>query len=473
MSLVLRPYQEDIIEKVRALMRQGVRRILVVSPTGSGKTVLTGSMLAASARKGMPSIFSVHRRELVTQSTRTFSKVGIPHGIVAANFQEDLRHMIQVASIGTLKNRLGRVKKPKLMIWDECHHIVAAGWNSIFSAYADAFHIGLTATPVRLDGSGLKDHFDVIVEGPKVRWLIDNGYLCDYKLYAPPGASMEGVHKRMGDFVKGEVLARVDKPTITGDAINHYERLAFGKRAVVFCVSVEHSKHVVDQYNSRGIVAVHVDGETPSYERDRATDLFAQGKIQVMSNVDLFGEGYDLPVLEVCQMLRPTQSLGLYLQQVGRALRTAPGKTHAILLDHVGNCERHGLPDEEREWSLAGIEKKRRAKDPDDISVKVCPMCFAAQEAGRGSCAYCGYVYQSQGRDVKEVAGQLSEVDQAAIARRREEQRKISEMKRRKGFEQHNAKTLPELIAIGRSRGYKYPERWARHVFISRRNQKI
>lgn len=456
----LRPYQTTIIDDVRALMLKGIRSILVVSPTGSGKTVLTANMLATSAKKGMPSIFSVHRRELIKQSTRTFSRVGIPHGIIAASFQEDLRHTIQIASISTLKNRLHRVGKPKLMIWDECHHIAAASWRDIFRSMPNTFHIGLTATPRRLDGSGLGEFFQAMVMGPPVRWLIDNGFLCDYKLFAPPSVNRSGLHTRMGDFVKHELVDLMDKPTITGDAIKHYERLAFGKRAVAFAVSIEHSKHIVEQFKQRGIEAAHVDGETPEYDRDKAIDLFGQGKVKVLSNVDLFGEGFDLPAIEATIMLRPTQSLGLYLQQIGRALRVSEGKAHAILLDHVGNCEQHGLPDEERPWSLAGTRKEKKAKDEDDLPVKICPMCFAAQPAGRPSCSYCKHVYAPKPREIDQVEGNLTEVDQEVLRARRA-----------KNLQQTRAESLEDLIALGKKRGYKKAERWARHVYQARREK--
>lgn len=156
----------------------------------------------------------------------------------------------------------------------------------------------------------------------------------------------------MGDFVRSELSTVVDKPLITGDAIAHYQRHAYGKRAVVFCVSVEHSKHVVSSFNAAGIAAVHVDGETPTEVRDDAIKHFARGNVKIISNVELFGEGFDCPSIEAAILLRPTKSLGLYLQQIGRALRPYPGKENAIILDHSGNCLRHGLPDEEREWSL-------------------------------------------------------------------------------------------------------------------------
>ncbi len=448
MSLQLRPYQADIIEQTRALMLKGCRSILITSPTGSGKTCLTASMLSTSASRNMGSIFVVHRRELIKQSTRTFSNAGVRHGIIAANFPEDSRHLIQIAGVQTLANRLDKIKEPKLIVWDECHHVAAAGWSKIFAAYPDAFHIGLTATPARLDGTGLGKWFKEIVRGPDVRWLIDNGYLSDYKIYAPQTVSLHGVHTRMGDYNKTEAAEAVDKPTITGDAISHYQRLANGKRAVVFCVSIQHSIHVVEQFKASGIKAIHVDGETPEHIRDMAIESFIEGRTQVLSNVDLFGEGFDVQGIEAVILLRPTMSIGLYLQQIGRSLRPQLGKT-AIILDHVGNCARHGLPDEVREWSLEG-RPKTRSKDPDAVAVKVCPKCFAAQLPGKSACQYCGYTYAIQPREVKQVAGELKEVDPEIIAARRN--RKL---------EEEEADTVEALITLAQKRKYKNPRGWA------------
>ncbi len=433
-------------------MLKGCKSILITSPTGSGKTCLTANMLATSASRDMASAFVVHRRELIKQSTKTFSDAGVRHGIIAANFPEDPRHLIQVAGVQTLANRLARIKKPRLFVWDECHHVAAAGWSKIFDAYPDAFHIGLTATPERLDGTGLGKWFKEMVRGPEVRWLIDNNYLSDYKIYAPHTVSLHGVHTRMGDYNKTEAAEAVDKPTITGDAISHYQRLAPGKRAVVFAVSIQHSMHVVEQFKASGIKAVHVDGETPEHLRDMAIESFAEGRTQVLSNVDLFGEGFDLPAIEAAILLRPTQSLGLYLQQVGRTLRPSPGKSHAIILDHVGNCARHGLPDEQRAWSLEG-RPKTRAKDLDHVAVKVCPKCFAAQLPGKLACQYCGYTYAIQPREVKQVAGELKEVTAEIIAQRRNRK-----------MEEKEAESVEALIALGARRGYKNPRGWAHKI---------
>lgn len=460
MALVLRGYQQDIIGELRQRMRSGQRRILVCSPTGSGKTALTANMLGTSASKGMNSVFIVHRRELVKQSALAFDKADVFHGIIASGFPTDRRPLVQVASVQTLARRFHRMPYPKLIIWDECHHIAAGSWDKIFKAFPQAFHVGLTATPERLDGKGLDKWFTEMVKGPSVSWLIENNYLAPYRLYAPSRLSLEGVRTQMGDYRKSDVIDVVDKPRITGSAINEYRKVAYGKRAVVFCVSVKHSSHVVNEFNAAGIPARHVDGENPTHERDQAIKLFAEGKIKVLSNVDLFGEGFDLPSIEVAILLRPTQSLGLYLQQVGRALRTHPDKEEAIILDHVGNVERHGLPDEDREWSLAGRGPKRKGDKNTGIGVKVCDQCFAAQLPGAEKCKFCGFEFIKQPRTVEEVEGELVEVDP-----------KVLQMKKKS--EQARAESMEDLIQLAKDRGYKRPEGWAKHVFNARQAKKI
>lgn len=460
MTIALRPYQSDIVDQCRSQMLAGKRSILIQSPTGSGKTLLTAHMLKTAASKGMASWFCVHRRELVKQSIRAFDQVGLNFGVISAGFLEDRRHLVQICSVQTLARRHHRFKKPRLIVWDETHHIAAKSWDTLHAAHPGAYNIGLTATPERLDGTGLAKWYSHMILGPSVEWLIENKFLAPYRLFAPGNVSMAGVHTRMGDFVKSELSATMDKPTVTGDAIKEYQRLAPGKRAVVFCASIQHSQHVVEQFKSAGIPAAHVDGETDVVERDAAIKRFEQGEIRVLSNVDLFGEGFDLPAIEVAILLRPTQSLGLYLQQVGRALRPCPGKEEALILDHAGNVMRHGLPDQERDWSLAGHERKKQSDDGPAISVRTCGKCFAAQPAGAAACKFCGEPFELKPREVKQVDGDLTEVNIAAL---RTQQRR----------EQGQAHSLNELIEIGKKRKYRNPYTWAKIIFNARQLRKL
>lgn len=458
MSFHLRPYQTEIIDRCRSMMKSGCHKILITSPTGSGKTAFTAQMLKTAAEKGLHSWFCVHRRELVKQSLRAFFNIGVNAGVISAGFQEDRKAKIQIASIQTLARRLHKYPIPKLIVWDETHHLAAGSWSTVFYTFSDAFHVGLTATPERLDGQGLNKFYDEMIVGKSVSWLIENGYLSPYKLYAPSSINTGDLHIRMGDFAKDELNKAADKPTITGDAIKHYLKYAAGKRAAVFCVSIEHSKHVVAQFNANGIPAEHVDGETDTDIRDAAIARFATGETKILSNVELFGEGFDCPSMECAILLRPTQSLALYLQQVGRALRPYEGKSEAIILDHAGNCQRHGLPDEDRVWSLQGRTKDKKNGEA-STSVRICPKCFACIATSKVQCTYCGFTFEIQSRKVAEVEGELVEVNSA-------------ELRQKRFREQGYAKTLEDLIELGKRRGYKRARLWAKHIWNYRQSKK-
>ncbi len=454
----LRDYQQRGLDEIRQRLRAGARSVLWQMPTGAGKTASTSYMLGSAASKSRRSWFVVHRRELILQSVRAFTAAGVPHGVVAAGFTESTRREVQICSVQTLARRLERMQAPDLIVWDECHHLAAGSWSSIYRRYPRATHIGLSATPARLDGKGLGEHFDAMVRGPTVRELIDGGYLVPYRAFAPATPDLSKVHTRMGDYVKSEVADLMDRPVLVGNAVDHYSRLARGKRAVVFAISIEASRHVVEAFRSAGIPAEHVDGETPTEARDAAIARFQSGRTLILSNVDLFGEGFDLPAIEAVILLRPTQSLSLYLQQVGRALRPSPGKTEAIILDHAGNILRHGLPDEEREWGLDGERASKRSREDAGPAIRQCLQCYGISRATSLVCQQCGCPFPVKTREVEQVAGELTEIDPLQA-------RRIAKR------EQALATSLEALIELGRARGYKRPQLWAAHVWQSRQRR--
>lgn len=462
MTLDLRGYQHDLLEQARARVRAGVNALLIQSPTGSGKTVLVAKMLQTAASRGYRSWFNVHRRELVKQSVMTLTdSAGMDVGIVAAGFPGNRALPVQVCSIGTLRQRRSILAPPALIIWDESHHLAAGSWAEIFDAYPNAAHIGLTATPERLDGTGLGKWFKEIIVGPSVAWLIQHKYLADYRLFAPKPPDLSNVHMIAGDYNRKELTAAMNKSSVTGDVITHYKRYANGKRMVLFAWSIEASMMLAEKFRAAGVHAEHVDGDTDGNMRDAIIDRFRRGETKVMSNVDLFGEGFDVPAMEAVALLRPTQSLALYLQQVGRALRPFPGKDYAVILDHAGNCKRFGMPDDERTWSLEG--RKRSKSNTDATLIRQCPRCYAVSSIAADVCRACGFKFLTVGRPVEEVEGELSEVDEM-------EQRKLQRETRLR--EQQSAESIDDLISLAKLRGYKNPEKWAHQIYKHRQAKK-
>ncbi len=391
-------------------MRRGVRRILIQSATGSGKTCLTAHMLASAAARGRRCWFLCHRRELLEQSVTTFIEAADIHtGIVAAGYPASPLAPVHVCSVPSLSRRLGTLASPDLVVWDEAHHVASKTWATIAQAYPQATHIGLTATPMRLDGQGLKPWFDVLLEGPSTASLIAAGYLSPYRFFAPGVApTLDGVHTQAGDFNRKELNDRMEASTVTGDCVAHYRLHCMGARALVFAWSLDASRRLADQFSAASIPAAHVDGDTPRAERTARLRDFRDGTLRVLCNVDLFGEGLDVPAVDAVFLLRPTQSIGLYLQQVGRGLRASAGKRDVAIFDHVNNWQRHGLPDDARSWSLDGAAKRGTSEAQ---TSKRCLQCYGVSPVAARACRYCGAPFVVKARSVVEEAGTLQEAD--------------------------------------------------------------
>lgn len=438
----LRPYQAAAIDEARQAYRSGNRAVLFQLPTGGGKTITASTVVHGAAQKGNGTWWLTHRRELAEQASQTFHGLGIPHGTVRAGHISDADALVQVASIQTIFRRLHSLPAPELIVFDEAHHIGASSWEAIFDAFPAAKILGLTATPWRLDGQGLGKWFGHMVSGPTVAQLIKHGNLSPYRLFAPAIPDLSDVKTAAGDYQRGALSKAMDKPAIVGDAIGHYQQLCPGKRAVAFAAGVENSKHIAAQFRAAGIPAEHVDGSMPNEERDAAVERFRRGETLVLSNADLFGEGFDVPAIEAAILLRPTKSLSLYLQQVGRALRPFPGKVEAIILDHAGNSLTHGLPDDEREWSLEDREKRARSA-PSEFPVRQCEECFFVYRPAP-KCPQCGHAPPVQAREIEVIDGSLEEVKRADQVAKRE-----------RWLEERNCRTLEDWQALARQRGYK------------------
>ena len=458
--LTLRPYQEKMINDARDNLRQW-QRILLQAPTGAGKTAITVFMMSRAAEQGKRAMFIVHQNELLTQTSRALWKQKLEHGMIASG--KTLSQLpVQVASVQTLVNRLHLVKKPDLIIIDESHRAAADTYKKVLSAWPDAKVIGLTATPQRTDGKGLGDLFSAIVTGPTIRQLIAAGYLCDYEIYAPKiEFDLSGVKTTAGDYNKGQLEQVLDRPTITGDAVKHYKQLASGKRCVVMCATIKHANHVCERYQDAGVPAACIDGGMTNAAREAVLAKFAAGEILVICNVQLLIEGVDIPSIEVVQWLRPTQSLIVFMQGNGRGLRPAPGKEKLLILDHVENWKRHGLPCADREWSLEGKEKRKGKKkhDEPDVDIQQCKKCFAVFKPGPDACPHCGAPIERKERKIEEKAGELEKIEIAAI---KKEARK----------EQGRASTLRDLVALGMRRGMAKAPQWAALTFAARQNRK-
>ena len=455
----LRPYQQAAVDGVRDSFRAGRRRPLLVAPTGSGKTVIFSFVTASAAAKGNRTLVLVHRAELLEQCHRSLSQMDVPHGLIASGLTPDRSQLTQIASVQTLVRRFDRVVAPDLIVIDEAHHATAGAWASVLAQYPNARVLGVTATPQRLDGKGLGQVFDDLIRGPEVTKLIDEGYLCKPVYYAPKTVDLTGVHMVAGDYNRAEVAERMDRPTITGDAVIHYRKYAEGQPCIVFCTGIKHAEHVAQAFNASGYRFKVIDGTLAKEERARRVLDLSSGALQGLVSVDIVSEGFDLPCVSTAILLRPTASLSLHLQQIGRVLRPAPNKPRAVILDHVGNCRRHGLAEEVRDWSLDGIRKRGKRGPQDDVAdTRQCPECFAVHTPSP-QCPQCLHVYEIKDRIPDVVEGELEEL-------------KAREAIRGRKREQGTAQTIEDLIRVGKARGMKNPYGWAHNVFKARNSKR-
>jgi len=501
----LRPYQQQLITDIRLQYQLGHRKVLMVLSTGGGKTRIFSHIAQSAAKKGNRVLIAVHRQELLDQACRSLP---MPHGVIAANRAMDLSAAVQVASVQTLARRLHKLPRDffQLVIIDEAHHSNAGTWAKVLDHFQSAHLLGVTATPIRLDGRGLGEHYQAMVEGPSAAWLTDNGYLASARVLAPPGFDTTGLRKRMGDFDTREAEHRIG--TIMGDCLSHYRKHLNGQTAIAFCCSVAHAEAVAALFQCNGIPAASIDGTMTSEQRRDLLQALGTGRIKVLTSCALIGEGVDVPSVGGCILLRPTASTSLHLQMIGRCLRPSPGKAAAVVLDHVGNTLRLGHHLEQREWTLDGERKRDREKAP---SVKVCPQCFAAMASQVRQCGECGHTFAAEARELQQVEGELVELsinllqrgskvklkkgtnnyiytvekilDDNTVCLKRESAdgrpaklswfklEALELIKSDPRREQGSAQSLQDLIALGHQRGYKNPVAWAKHVYAARQTK--
>jgi superfamily II DNA or RNA helicase len=384
------------LKKIYYSIKKYVFRLLVEVVD---KSVIIGSIIKSTTDKKNRVLFLVHRKELIQQIYNTLKLFNV-------NFS-----LIDLLMVQTACRRLNKIKPPNVIITDEAHHAPCNSYTKVYDHFKDSYLLGFTATPIRLNGTGLENIYNYMVKGPKIKWLIENKYLSPYKLYSVKLADISNLHIKQGDYKKDEVKKLMEDNVIYGEAIKNYLKLAKDKKTIVYCSSIESSIELSKQFNDNNIPSKHLDAKTPKIERKNAIQKFRDNKIKVLCNVDLFGEGLDVKDCECVILLRPTKSLSLYIQQSMRSMRYKENKL-AIIIDHVGNCFEHGLPDQDREWSLKGKQKKENEE-----KIRQCPECFAVLEIKTTICPYCGYIFSKEiikkTKEIKDVI--LEEITQTDI----------------------------------------------------------
>jgi superfamily II DNA or RNA helicase len=420
----LRPYQRGAIEQVDALRAPG-ERVLVVAPTGAGKTVIASQLIVDELARGGTVLFIAHRTELIAQTYGTLLARGIPErdlGVVMGDgfithpvtgervcCRRPLAR-VQIASIDTLRNR----PKPRatLVIVDECHRALARSYRDVAEAYPEALHVGLTATPYRADGRGLGDAYRRLIVVATPRQLMDEGFLAEPRCFShPTKPDLKGVKTTAGEYDQAALGEAMDKRELVGNIVEHWARLAEGRRTAVFATNVAHSRSIVDAFRAAGVAAEHLDGETPSVDRAAILRRVDAGETRVVSNVMVLTEGWDQPSVKCIVLAAPTKSRAKYIQQKGRGVRPWEGVV-PVVLDHAGNILEHGLLQDDFEISLEG--RKKRAKQT--VSTKECPGCTAVCAINAATCWCCSQPFSdaatdpSEGKPLVEKDGQLVEV---------------------------------------------------------------
>ncbi len=470
-NIELRDYQRKAVDDVRDAYRSGYKAPFLTAPTGAGKTVILTDICAnASARKTI-TVILVHRQELVVQTAKTLARFGIHHSIVAPSkvVQNAIKIQIEefkksyfrdescvyVATIQTLVRRMADLPPFDLILVDEAHHGVAGTYLKIIKSYPNAKILGVSATPERLDGQGLGIHcggiFDKLILGPSISSLIERCFLTKPRVYCPPiAADFSDLKTIAGDYDKRQQEKKLNKPRVIGDVIAHYRKYCEGVPAIAFCPTVEYAKYVAENFNAAGYRAASIDGKMDDYQRNKVINDLGAGRLDVLTSCEIVSEGTDIPVVGAAILLRKTKSLGLYLQQVGRALRPYPGKSETIILDHVGNCNTHGLPDDDHTWTLDGRIRKSKSGGGGSAT-RQCLNCYAVYSSTINVCPMCGTEATKTKVEIEEVEGELVEFQRSAAR-----------------VERAQARTIDDLIAVGKQRGYKNPVAWANYVHNGR-----
>ena len=437
-NLELRNYQEHLVKKIKIEISKGKHAICCVLGCGGGKSVVQGTIAANANAKGNRVLFLVHRKELCEQIRDTFTACGV-------NWE-----LTDVGMVQTFTRHISDIRKPDIIITDECHLSTAKTYTRIYDAFPEALKLGFTATPCRLNEGGLGAVYDSLVEGVSTKWLIANGHLAPYRHFSLQLADTSGLHSRGSEYISQEVQELMENKYIYGETVKNWLNIAKDMKTIVYCSSVKSANETAIQFLLEGINAACLSGNTSDAERDETMQKFRAGEIKVLCNCELFSVGLDVPDCECVILLRPTQSLTLYIQQAMRCMRTDrnnPDKV-GIIIDHVGNIYRHGFVDDPRDWSLDA--KKRNEKNL--IKIKECPQCFMTYSAEHEKCPQCGFENHivKETKDRKTVDVDLREVQ------------RIENLKNCKYDDIKNCSTFDEILEFQKARGYKI--QWAIHM---------
>lgn len=472
--------QEDIRTQTRIALRT-YGSVLVYAPPGWGKTVFSAALIKLIAAAGKKVIFAVHRLALLRQTAGTLEKFGLPYSYIAAGYHHNIYRNINVASIDTLKNRLGKHDADYLFV-DEAHLSASDGWRAVVAYYISigCKVIGLSGTPIRADGRPLGSVWNTMILGPSPRWLIDNNRLGRYRAFSPAGIDVSKLRVRNGEHIASEVDELIAGKAVMSGGVRHWRERAFGKRTIAFVPSVKRGLELATEFAANGYTFVPLDGNTPQADRNAAFNALADRQIHGLINVNLFIEGFDMaaqvgrdvPVEAVLDM-SPCLSLARHIQKNTRPLRLKPDNSDGILIDLVGGLmnDNLGLPDDDRDWSLEGDENGKRTGKQEERS-RLCPKCGASHEPAP-KCA-CGHVYEIKSRKVSEVEGELAEIDLAAAraARKQQEQQSAwslaDKIKKGQIDDPALAKEVEYLMKSVTAKGSKHPEKWAARVLTAR-----
>lgn len=476
MTFTYRPRQLSAHAAARQAVGARKRKAIIIqAPTGFGKTGIAALFCEAALRKSRCVLFIADRKKLIRQAQHKLADFGVRSGIIMSGHRIELVYSVQVASVQTLVRRLGQFAfKPDLIIIDECHRSNGDSFKRIIEYWPDAVKIGLTATPCRTDGTGLGvGHggiFEEIIPTAAVRELIDDGTLCPYRYFLPELMDTSGLHVKRGEIDTQEFDARMDsKPTIVGDFIAYWLAHAKGRPTLTFASSITEAGRLCAAANAAGIRAIAIDADNQDQDGDSALAGLSGGTVDMVILVGCWVEGMDCPEVSCIALMTYTASLTKFMQMIGRGFRYLPGKV-MMVIDHMGNAGRmvngefvpkHGLPDQDREWSLEGTKRGNSAEKPQPL--RQCPQCQIVHTPAP-RCPECGWLYEIAARTGPEqVAGQIVEVSPEAVAAAKT----AASVERKREIGQ--AKTREQLEAIAAARGYK--RGWADYILRARKQK--